>query len=171
MTDRRFLTAEFVLLFVLGPIGLYFFATTRGMIYAVLLATAAYVTVQTVRRPDFSWSELWHGNGWPPAERNRAVFLFLLCAAALTAFTLVVVPQRLFEFPVHRTGLWALVMLLYPILSVVPQEMIFRSFFMTRYENLFPSRVTLIVLSGLCFGLSHLILNNWIARPSPCSAA
>ena len=161
--SRPLLTTEFILLFALGPVALYLFATTRMIIYGLLLATTAYAVVQAWRTPGFSWTYLWQGEGWSAEERKRATLVFLLCAAGLTATTLLIAPDRLFEFPLHRTGLWAMVMLLYPILSVLPQEMIFRSFFMTRYEELFPNRWVLIGMSGLCFGLSHLILNNWIA--------
>lgn len=163
MPSRPVLIIEFILLFVMGPLALYLLPTTRPMIYGALLLSALYAALQIRRAPDFSWSRLWHGEGWPPPERKRAVLLFLLCATALTALTLTIAPGRFLEFPSHRPGLWAMVMLLYPILSVVPQEMIFRSFFMTRYKSLFPGRLPLIVMSGLCFGLSHLILNNWIA--------
>lgn len=161
--SRPLLTAEFILLFALGPVGLYLFASTRSMIYGLLLATTAYAVLQAWRAPGFSWARLWQGEGWSAEERKRAAVVFLFCAAGLTATTLLVAPNRLLEFPMHRTGLWAMVMLLYPILSVLPQEMIFRSFFMTRYESLFPNRWVLIGMSGLSFGLSHLILNNWIA--------
>jgi membrane protease YdiL (CAAX protease family) len=163
MPSRTLLAVEFTLLFLLGPVGMYFFAETRAIIYAMLLITTLYALVQSWRTPGFSWSELWHGEGWEPTERKRAFLLFLLCAAVLTALTVLTVPDRLFALPRQRPVVWVLVMLLYPILSVLPQELIFRSFFMTRYQSLFPSRSLLVIMSGLCFGLSHLILNNWIA--------
>lgn len=163
MPSRSLLSVEFALLFLLGPVGMYLFAGTRSVIYAALLLTTLYAVVQTRRMPGFSWAGLWHGAGWAPRRRARAFLLFLACAAALTAATLLLSPGRLLQFPRQRPGLWAAVMLLYPILSVVPQEMIFRSFFMTRYQTLFPGRAVLVAMSGVCFGLSHLILNNWIA--------
>jgi membrane protease YdiL (CAAX protease family) len=54
-------------------------------------------------------------------------------------------------------------MILYPLLSVYPQELIFRTFFFHRYRQIFRQSWVLILASGLSFGLAHLFFANWIA--------
>jgi membrane protease YdiL (CAAX protease family) len=55
------------------------------------------------------------------------------------------------------------VMLLYPFLSALPQEVVFRAFFFARYGSLFSNPVTLVVCNGLSFGLAHAVCGNWPA--------
>lgn len=71
-------------------------------------------------------------------------------------------PERLFSFVLHRPTLWAVVMMLYPVLSVYPQELIYRSFFFHRYRELLPLSA-LIIVNILSFSLMHSIFHNWIA--------
>lgn len=80
------------------------------------------------------------------------IFLFMLCF----------MPEKLFSFVHSRPTLWALVMFLYPLISVYPQELIYRSFFFHRYRELLPLS-GLIAVNILCFSLMHSIFHNWIA--------
>jgi membrane protease YdiL (CAAX protease family) len=53
-------------------------------------------------------------------------------------------------------------MLLYPLLSVWPQEVIFRRFFFARYQEIFGA-AGLVPASALAFGFAHIIFLNWVA--------
>jgi membrane protease YdiL (CAAX protease family) len=57
-------------------------------------------------------------------------------------------------------ALWLLIVLAYPLLSVYPQEVLFRAFYIHRYGPLFPSAVARIVSSAAVFGYAHLVLHN-----------
>src|SRR5690606_19736697 len=72
-------------------------------------------------------------------------------------------PDLLFGFVREKPAFWLLVMFLYPLLSVIPQEIIFRSFFFERYRNLFTHPATMIVASGIAFGFAHILFHNWVA--------
>ena len=87
---------------------------------------------------------------------------FIIFGALIFLFVLYFMPERLFSFVHSRPKLWALVMILYPIISVYPQELIYRSFFFHRYKALMPLPA-LIVVNILCFGLMHSIFHNWVA--------
>jgi membrane protease YdiL (CAAX protease family) len=54
-------------------------------------------------------------------------------------------------------------MLLYPLLSVYPQEVIYRAFFFHRYQALFGSGGSILLASALAFGFVHIIFGNWLA--------
>ena len=73
------------------------------------------------------------------------------------------VPIRLFEFPRERPGLWLAVVALYPILSVAPQTVLYRTLLVHRYAPLFTRRATLILAGGLAFGFAHVLFRNAIA--------
>jgi membrane protease YdiL (CAAX protease family) len=53
-------------------------------------------------------------------------------------------------------------MLLYPLLSALPQEYVYRRFFFARYQSLLGNRL-LEVLNIILFGGLHLIYGNWEA--------
>lgn len=58
---------------------------------------------------------------------------------------------------------WLIVMVLYPILSVIPQEFMFRSFFFRRYRSLFFNEWLLIAVSAFSFGFVHIVFHNWMS--------
>jgi hypothetical protein len=161
LAARFWLSLEFLILFVLGPIALTLWAT-HYEIYVALWLSSLYALICLRRAPDFSWRVLWKGEAWPRAARKKALLRFLILAPVLTALTLILVPNRFFQFPLERPVLWLVVMVLYPLLSVIPQELLFRSFFMKRYRTLFPRAQIMIGLSGLAFGFSHLPLDNLV---------
>ncbi len=54
-------------------------------------------------------------------------------------------------------------MLLYPLLSVWPQEVIYRRFLRRRYAPLFGAGTGFIIASALAFGFAHILFLNWVA--------
>ena len=72
-------------------------------------------------------------------------------------------PQNFLSFPRRNPELWLAVMLLYPLVSVTAQEIMYRVIFAHRYLTLFGGNMLLAVLvnAGL-FAYSHLIFESWI---------
>ena len=72
---------------------------------------------------------------------TRAVLLrFIVLGTLLTLATRYAMPARFLDLPRHRPILWVAIMLLYPLLSVWPQEVIFRRFLLHRYAPIFGER-------------------------------
>ena len=74
-----------------------------------------------------------------------------------------IAPDLLFSLIRKKPILWILIILLYPVLSVYPQELIYRTYFFHRYSALFPQRWVLIAMNALLFGYMHIIFHNWVA--------
>nr|WP_246831504.1 CPBP family intramembrane glutamic endopeptidase [Thioclava sp. L04-15] len=53
-------------------------------------------------------------------------------------------------------------MLFYPLLSALPQEVVFRSLFFRRYGRILPGSKRAITLNAILFSLAHLLYWNWI---------
>lgn len=71
-------------------------------------------------------------------------------------------PRLLFRLPRERPLVWVLVVLLYPWLSVVPQTLVYRVFFLHRYGSLFGSNWVADMAAAVAFGLMHVVfLNAW----------
>lgn len=86
-----------------------------------------------------------------------------LVTPALVVLTLILLPERLLFLPLEQPQYWLLLLLLYPILSVIPQELVFRTYFFHRYKKLFKNKSHRAVLGSVSFGLAHFIYGNWIA--------
>ncbi len=94
----------------------------------------------------------------------RSILLIFACGAiTVAALVALVMPERLFALAAERPGKWLKIMALYPFTSVLAQEFVYRVFLFHRYGPLFSNRLTLIVVSGLVFGLGHALFRNWIA--------
>jgi len=103
--------------------------------------------------------------GWPgeKSELRRLGLRALGVTAALVSLVLLWVPQRLFDFPRERTVLWLAVVVLYPLLSVYPQELICRRWFFDRYALLFGEGRIMVAASALSFGWLHIVFKNPVA--------
>lgn len=51
----------------------------------------------------------------------------------------------------------------YPVFSSLPQELIYRKFFFTRYSSVFKNKIALILINGVVFSLAHVYFHNWVA--------
>jgi uncharacterized protein len=158
-TRRR--AAELVLLFTAGPALLTL--GPRWLVSVVILASGLLCAGVLFRDPTFPRRDLLGAAGVRPGlgvvlRRALLVSLGLLIVAVAT------VPRSLFAFPRHRTSIWLLVMVLYP-LSAWSQEIVFRTFFFHRYGHLFATARRRILASGLIFGWAHVVVNNLAAIP------
>lgn len=89
----------------------------------------------------------------------RDVVLLIFLALAVRMFA----PELLFSLIKRSPALWVLIMVLYPLLSVYPQELLYRAYFFHRYRPLFGTGWPMFVASAGTFGFAHVIFGNWIA--------
>lgn len=149
------LALEFAAIFMGGPAAIL--AIHRpGMLFVILWLGALVAYAGT------------RGRAAPPAPvlryEVRAIFLrFAVLAPLIAIATWLAYPALFLSMPRQHTLLWAAIMVLYPLLSVWPQEMLYRAFLFHRYAPLFASNAVLIAVSALAFGYAHIIFLNWIA--------
>ncbi len=120
----------------------------------------AYVFLIAHKR--FRWSQLWSFD-WKRSDVLKIISRFFLLSLLMMAFVYFYFPQHFFYLPTQKPELWLKVMLLYPILSVIPQTFVYRVFFIERYSRIFRSRWFFLFLGSLAFAFMHLIFRNWVA--------
>ncbi len=155
------LSLEFSALFVAIPL-LIFYRLLPNLPIAYLLFAALAVFLVLRSDPTFDFSHLTAWNNarsqlLPLLVRNAVLLILLGLAVRIFA------PQLLFSLIKRAPLFWLLIMLLYPLLSVYPQELIYRAFFFHRYQPLFGSGILMILASALAFGFVHIIFGNWLA--------
>jgi membrane protease YdiL (CAAX protease family) len=158
---RGYLAVEYAVLFF-GLVSVYalFLRGTSPIPVLVVLAGAALAVL--LRAPDFDRASLWRPGVIRGQVRSIAGCWALAVLISL-ALVLVLRPEMLLGFPRAEPVLWALVMVLYPILSVYPQELLFRAFLFHRYRPLFGDGVGVVLASAAAFGFAHIAFGNWIA--------
>ena len=126
----------------------------------VLLLAATAATIQLYR-----WGfRLPHFTIWPGARRLQLVLLrAALCCGVMALLVWWFVPDQLFDLVTRSPRAWAVIVLLYPLLSVVPQELLFRTYFFHRYRSIFRNDMAMVLASALAFGFVHVIYGNWVS--------
>nr|WP_319393995.1 CPBP family intramembrane glutamic endopeptidase [uncultured Desulfobacter sp.] len=81
----------------------------------------------------------------------------------LIAFTRQMIPGHLFSFPATHPKMWTIVMVAYPVLAALPQELIFRCFFFHRYGKILVHPKAMILANGISFGMFHMFYGNPVA--------
>ena len=89
-----------------------------------------------------------------------------LAAVALTAFVIWIDPDLFLAFPRIHPYRWGLVVLLYPFLSALPQELIYRTFLYHRYTPLFGTGPARLAASTMAFAFLHIMYDNAFALVS-----
>lgn len=164
---RPFLALELLLFFFAGPIAYFFLVSEPGLLFPALWAFCFYTLAILLIDPSFDRRALWKFK----AMRSDLPRILLTFAALGTLLTLALAlydattdgPSILFSMPRERPTLWLIIMIFYPLVSVYPQEVIWRAFMFHRYARLFPARVPMIAASALAFGHAHIVFHNWLA--------
>jgi len=160
--SKPWLLAEWAILMIGLPVALYLTLPIRYLLPMIwLIALGCHLAYRALDRQP---THIWWGRGAVTWANLRPILLrFAFSALLLGLITWIWVPELLFGMIRTKPAFWLLVMVFYPILSVVPQEIIFRSFFFTRYQTLFKPEWMLVLASGVAFGMAHILFHNWIA--------
>lgn len=88
---------------------------------------------------------------------------FAILGPLLTLLTWLLFPEMMFWLVQTHPLLWIMIMLLYPLLSALAQEVLFRAFFSYRYGNLIDDERLFIISNALLFAYVHAVFGNLIA--------
>lgn len=153
------LCIEFVLLFVAVPLGCWL---AHLPVIAVLIVFALATYFKLRHDHVFDRGSLTRFR-ISRAEWKQIFLRYLIALPLLIGLVCVLGPQKLFQMPRQQTILWLLIMVMYPLISVWPQEVIYRAFFLRRYEPLFGNGTAAMVASAIAFGFAHIVFGNPVA--------
>lgn len=86
--------------------------------------------------------------------------VYFVCVPLFSIFSYFYLGEHFLSMPRQRPLLWLLICLLYPFLSVLAQEALYRVWFFDRYAILFPTPVAMIAASSILFGFGHIVMRN-----------
>lgn len=154
---------EFIGLYILIPLLLYRFRhDIKQDVLIILLLIATLLFALLMREKDFDRSSLLRRDELRPWLR-RILRFFAINAAVLALYTWYYQPQVFLGLPESKPLHWFAILVLYPVLSAYPQEIIYRAWLFHRYRDLVSNQGLLIAISAAVFGFGHLFFSNWIA--------
>jgi len=145
---------EFLGFFLVAPVLVAVFLPATA-IFPVLFAFTAIGLVLLVATPDFSWREL---------VRNTdliewAVVGSWIGATLGTCYAVARINDiDVLSLPREQPELMLMIALLYPLLSALPQELVYRVLFFRRYAPILPAaQGPRLFLNATLFSLAHLL--------------
>ena len=148
---------EFFVLFILLPLS---FSLDYTIVIKMAMGLTGFVYVIYVLlkveklkfqiAPNLDWNHFWK--------------FTLLKFAGIAVFTFVYVwffdKNNLFAVVIHKPIMWIIILFVYSLLSVYPQELIYRTFFFERYQALFSNDKFFIFFNAIVFSLGHIFFKN-----------
>ena len=93
----------------------------------------------------------------------REVLLFTVVMAVFcTGLIQITRPDAAFFLAIHRPEMLAFIWIGYPLLSALPQELLFRPLFFRRYHAILPDGRAAYLLNAAVFSFAHLMYWSWI---------
>ena len=158
--SRFYLICELLGIFVIIPVIIYLFLPLPIL---PILWMISFLSLWAIfKDKTFDRDSLWRASA---LKQNYKSMLkqFIIIAAVMTALIYLFIPDHLFSLIKKDPLLWVFIMILYPIISVYPQELLYRTFFFHRYKVLFRKKWQMITVNALLFRYMHIIFQNLIS--------
>lgn len=157
MHSVKYKLTEFFIIFIALPVS---FAFDYPFLLKAILAILGFSYVifilvkvenNTLRlAPNLKWRSFF-----------QHVFVKLVIIAILTIIYMWFTNRAdLFHVLFQKPKLWVIILFLYAMFSVYPQELIYRTLYFQRYMVLFKSRSLFIFLNAIVFSLAHIFYKN-----------
>ncbi len=159
INKRSFIITELILLFFVVPTILFLDIYPILKLGSVLTAVT-YVIITSRKNKLTSFKSLL---SFSLKEQWKTL---LITATLVLSSSLVFIylwhPEDLFIVVKKNPTLWVIILFVYAFLSVIPQELLYRTYFFTRYKNLFKNPNHLLIINILVFPLAHVFLKSWL---------
>lgn len=157
MQTTRYLLVEFFIIFILVPVSfaMSYWIWLKAAIALVGFGYVLYVLFR-VEKIKFKMRK---GIDWQSFIKRIGI-TFLIIAIVTSLFVYFDDPSNLFFVPRTNLGLFVIILFVYTFLSVWQQEIIYRTFFFSRYEGLFSNKKVLILINAIVFSLAHIFFRN-----------
>lgn len=163
MKNRKLLWFECISVFVVVPLLFLLDLVTVYFLTIPLIIITLPAVIWLYKQYKLHWKIFWVDDRESESAYLKVVlWRFAILSLLLLAIVLVFYPQRLFDLPLHNTKFWLMFIIVYPLLSVYPQELLYRAFFLNRYKALFSSEKLLIVVNAALFSWMHIVFSNLV---------
>ena len=159
---RFWLGVEFILLCVVLP-GIIIAGRLAPYMFFFLWSVAGYCLLVDKTGRSQSWRDVWQVAAVNWLNLKGVLARWVVCSIGMAVFVAFYDPDRFFALVRERPLFVPILMIIYPVLSALPQEFIFCHFFFRRYKPFFPTDRMMIIASAVTFAWAHVLFINWVA--------
>lgn len=148
---------EFFIIFILLPVS---FSMDYPLLIKMSIGLIGFIYVIYVLlkvekskfqiAPNLDWKYFW----------KFTLLKFIGIALLTTLYMWLVDKNNLFTVVIHKPKMWIIILFIYSLLSVYPQELIYRTFFFKRYKTLFSNGKLFLFVNAIVFSLGHIFFKN-----------
>lgn len=154
------LAIEFVLFFWIAPVAIASVPSRYAPPIPILWIAAIVALLFLRRSKDVDRSTIWGVDGIRPGIKG-VLLRFAVFGPLLVGFAWLMEPEHFLSLPRENPGVWIVILLLYPLFSVIPQGIVYRSFFCHRYRPLFGEGWLMILVAAASFAIAHVVMRRW----------
>lgn len=155
--SKAYKLTELILFFVVLPVSFLFeypIAIKAGLVLLgfiyILIVLFRFTDTKFRIKKDINWKQFW----------KSTAIKFLVIALVTTCYVYFIDSSLLFFVPLNNPLLYVAILGIYTVLSVWPQEVIYRTFFFERYSELFGNKNSILWLNAFVFSLAHIFFKN-----------
>lgn len=159
---KTWLTLEFLVLCLVIP-GVIIGFRLAPYMFPFLWAAALYALIILYFTKDKSWREIW---GWKEVTRKNLgpiLIRWALACVGMVVFIYLYNPDRAFALVRERADFLPYLLIMYPVMSALPQEFVFCTFFFKRFRPLFGDGIKMVLTSAVVFAYAHILYINPVA--------
>ncbi len=157
MQSKTYKLIEFFIIFIIIPIAFtidfpVFIKASVGLIgFCYILYVLLKVEQNSFKvNQNLNWKQFW----------KQTLIKLILIAIITSLFVYFTDRSNLFIVVLNKPLLWLIILFVYSVFSVYPQELIYRTFFFQRYQKVFSNQNMLLFINGIVFALAHLFFKN-----------
>ncbi|MBO6606743.1 type II CAAX endopeptidase family protein [Psychroserpens sp.] len=157
MQSTAYRLIEFFIAFVLIPlsftldipIGFKLSSGLIGFVY-VIFVLLRVEKLRLIVGPDLNWKRFF----------KRILVQLFGIVILTTLYVWFFDKDQLFIVLLNKPLLWLMILFIYSFFSVYPQELIYRTFFFSRYNSVFKDPRLLMFINAIVFSLGHIFFRN-----------
>ena len=162
MLKKPLLVLEFFLLCVCLPTVIIVYKLAPFM-FVFLWSAAIYCWAVLRFQHGDHLKQLWKWDAVTWENMKPLLIRWVFASIGMLAFIYFYDPERVFFLVKERPQIIPFLLLMYPLLSALPQEFIFCSFFFERYKFFFKTQTVMIIASAVVFAYAHVLFINIVA--------
>jgi hypothetical protein len=162
LKSRPYIAVEFLILCILVPA--YIIITKNApFMFSFLWGAALYALAILYFVYRDHLQEIWKWQEVTWAAMKPILIRWVFACIGMTIFIWFYDPERMLGLVMERPLFVPVLLILYPLISALPQELIFCSFFFERYRIFFGDGMKMVAASAIIFAYAHVLYINPVA--------
>lgn len=160
--SKIYIAIEFCILCLIVP-GYIIYSKSAPFMFFFLWSAAAYSLCILLLFYREHIETIWKFSSITWENLKPILLRFVLACIGMTIFLYLYDPDRMLYIVHERPHIIPFLFIAYPLISALPQELVFCSFFFERYKGFFGKGLKMVAASAIIFAYAHILYINPVA--------